>query len=330
MMKKRGRIGSAFMLAAILAISVVTVPKVQAATEVVDKACSIEFQMGGEFEELSDGTVSVPVKLYKVASINASGNYTAEGAFASMDFSSVSDSTTAEEWLKMAESADELVTADMTADAETTVTNGTGQIGNLAIGLYLVKAETSQSPYYNYSFTPYLISLPDNHYAATGDDTWIYDLTGENAVGLKPEQDARLNDLEITKTLTTQNITMGRPATFVFEAVITTLKGETMTKNVALTFDSATTKKLLIKDLPAGSTVVVTEVYSGASYEVTGDSEQTQVIDAENVVGVAFTNDHDGKVNGGYGIVNNYKYDGEGEYDHTQLEDNSEPSAQSQ
>ena len=86
-----------------------------------------------------------------------------------------------------------------------------GVAGDLSTGMYLVVAESVQSPEYTYDFTPYLISLPNNYYSETEDDTWVYDVT----TGLKPAQTERYGDLVIEKTLTAYNATLGG-ADFIF------------------------------------------------------------------------------------------------------------------
>lgn len=326
MMNKRGRIGSALLLAVLLAASVVTVPKVQAAIAVdTDRMCSVGFQVDGTYPELKEGTVTVPVKLYRVASITESGSYTAEGAFTSMNFDKVNSETTAEVWSQQAKAAEEIVTEQApVCDAETTITNGTAQVDDLTTGLYLIKAEEVKSDQYLYRFTPYLVSLPNNYYAQEQGDEWIYDIED---LGLKPEQTLRYGGLLIKKTLSNQNITMGEKATFVFEAVISTPQGETMTRNVALTFDVAGEKTAAINDIPAGSTVVVTEVYSGASYTQTAEASQTATITADTMTGsIEFVNEHNGKPNGGYGISNNFTKSEDGYDWNKDVTDNSTDS----
>ena len=109
---------------------------------------------------------------------------------------------------------------------------------NLETGLYLVSVEQLVTPNYVYTFTPYLISLPNNYYSGEGtSDAWVYNLTGDNAIGLKPEQQQRTGDLIINKTLKNQNTTFGDKATFVFQIDIT--NGDKKESKVeALTFDA--------------------------------------------------------------------------------------------
>ena len=329
MMKKRGRIGSALFMALVLAASIVTVPKVQAANAVdVDRTdCSVEFAISstdptaGGFEELFDGSVSVPVKLYKVASIDASGNYTAESAFTTVDVTNISSTTTAQEWEDKAKDAQDIVDAagSIAVAGSTTLENGHGSITGLGTGLYLVSADESMSNYNIYTFKPYMVSLPNNYYDSTvsgSSDDWVYQLTGSNALSLKPEQTPRMGSLMITKQLENQNITMGDSATFVFEATITPISGDSYKEQAMITMNSVGDESVTIDDIPAGATVVVEEIYMGASYELVGTvpADGTVTIAADNSVGVTFTNTHNGKPGGGSGIDNYYSPDGDGIY----------------
>ena len=56
-----------------------------------------------------------------------------------------------------------------------------------------------------------LVSLPNNYYYGTQDDSWVYDVETQ----LKPDPAPRYGDLEIIKTLSSYNQTFG-PAFFVF------------------------------------------------------------------------------------------------------------------
>ena len=52
--------------------------------------------------------------------------------------------------------------------------------------------------------------------------------------------------------------------------------------------------------------MTITEVYSGASYEIISDPEKTQTIIADEAVSVDFTNDYDERLNGGTSVVNHF------------------------
>ena len=337
MMNKRLKQGSTFLLALALTFPLLTLPGAKAANAIdTDAECSIQFDIGGSSELLKAG---IPVNLYKVASVDESGNYTATGTFAKLDLSSVNADNLADataEWKKRANDAKEMLTdsdGNTVVEPPKTITltdnpNDDHTITGLKTGLYLVDTPKVITPNYTYTFTPYLISLPTNNYYNNDhtNDEWIYNLTGSNAVGLKPEQHVRYGDLVIKKELKDHNATFGDKATFVFQIDITTLDEKKETRIEELTFSAAGNDSVTITKIPAGSHVKVTEVYSGASYELaSAKSQKTDIIanpEKETEVEfkpaeVSFINKHDGRTNGGYGVKNNLKLDENGQYQYT-------------
>lgn len=332
MMNKRLKQGSTFLLAVALTFPLLTLPGAKAASAInTGQKCSIEFDISGNSSELL--SASIPVKLYKVASVDESGNYTGIGAFSKLDLSSVSADNldaAAATWAERAAEAKKLLKDD-TEPTTTTLTQGRGTATRLDTGLYLVDTPKVITPNYTYTFTPYLVSLPtNNYYSGNGaSDDWIYDLTKEHnsAVGLKPEQHVRYGNLVINKELVDHNATFGNNATFVFQIDITTLDNKKETRIEELTFDAAGSHSVTIEKIPAGSHVTVTEVYSGASYELaSAKSQETDIIanpEKETEVEfkpaeVSFINKHDGRTNGGYGVKNNFKLDENGQYQYTE------------
>lgn len=332
MMNKRLKQGSTFLLAVALTFPLLTLPGAKAANAIdTDAECSIQFDIGGNSSELL--SASIPVKLYKVASVDESGNYTGIGAFSKLDLSSVSADNldaAAATWAERAAEAKKLLKDD-TEPTTTTLTQGRGTATGLDTGLYLVDTPKVITPNYTYTFTPYLVSLPtNNYYSGNGaSDDWIYDLTKEHnsAVGLKPEQHVRYGNLVINKELVDHNATFGNNATFVFQIDITTLDNKKETRIEELTFDAAGSHSVTIEKIPAGFHVTVTEVYSGASYELaSAKSQETDIIanpEKETEVEfkpaeVSFINKHDGRTNGGYGVKNNFKLDENGQYQYTE------------
>lgn len=325
MMNKRLKQGSTFLLAVALTFPLLTLPGAKAANAIdTDAECSIQFDIGGNSSELL--SASIPVNLYKVASVDVSGNYTATGTFAKLDLSSVSADnldTAAATWSERAAEAKKLLKDDTEPTTTVTLTQGRGTATGLKTGLYLVDTPEVVTTNYTYTFTPYLVSLPTNNYYSNGNDDWIYDLTKEynSAVGLKPEEHARYGDLKINKTLAHHNATTGKKATFVFKIEITPLKGKTETRIESLDFETAGDSSVTITKIPAGAAVTVTEVYSGASYKLTSANDQTTKIIATDEKGapvsVSFTNDIDDNMNGGYGVRNNFKLNEYGQYDYT-------------
>ena len=332
MMNKRLKQGSTFLLAVALTFPLLTLPGAKAASAIdTDAECSIQFDIDGNSELLS---ASIPVNLYKVASVDVSGNYTATGTFAKLDLSSVSADnldTAAATWSERAAEAKKLLKDDTEPTTTVTLTQGRGTATGLNTGLYLVDTPKVITTNYTYTFTPYLVSLPtNNYYSGNGaSDDWIYDLTKEynSAVGLKPEQHVRYGNLVINKELVDHNATFGNNATFVFQIDITTLDKKTETRIEELTFNAAGSDSVTIEKIPAGSHVKVTEVYSGASYELaSAKSQETDIIanpEKETEVEfrpaeVSFINKHDGRTNGGYGVKNNFKLDENGQYQYTE------------
>ena len=332
MMNKRLKQGSTFLLAVALTFPLLTLPGAKAASAInTGQKCSIEFDISGNSSELL--SASIPVKLYKVASVDESGNYTGIGAFSKLDLSSVSADNldaAAATWAERAAEAKKLLKDD-TEPTTTTLTQGRGTATGLDTGLYLVDTPKVITPNYTYTFTPYLVSLPtNNYYSGNGaSDDWIYDLTKEHnsAVGLKPEQHVRYGNLVINKELVDHNATFGNNATFVFQIDITTLDNKKETRIEELTFNAAGSDSVTIEKIPAGSHVTVTEVYSGASYELaSAKSQETDIIanpEKETEVEfkpaeVSFINKHDGRTNGGYGVKNNFKLDENGQYQYTE------------
>ena len=322
-MKKRIKQGTAAVLALML-----TVPGImytaQAATGIdTDRDCSVSFQLDGTFQELE--SLEIPVNLYQVAQVDETGTYEAVTGFESLDLESVDDQTTAQEWEEKAAQAVQIIEdGDNIQPARTTTVEEGAQ--GLSTGMYLVEAQQVQSSEYTYSFTPYLVSLPNNYYSSSGDDTWVYDVT----TGLKPEQEVRYGSVQINKTLDTYNATLGG-ASFIF-SVEAVKDGETVYSDVvSLVFDGPGTKSVEVGNIPAGAQVTVTEVYSGSSYQIVGNYVATAVISAETPAQVSFANTYDGSNNGGSSIVNHFTYtapegidSGEGTWNWTQQADSTD------
>lgn len=326
MMKRRIKQGGAIALAAALTFSAFALPDAHAALGVeTDKECSVEVVAAhDQFSELQN--LPITVKLYKVADIAVTGAYKATEAFEAIDFSDVDADTVAADWEEKAKLAKEIVDAgEVAVDAEAVSEEGKAAFTALETGMYLIDAQPVDSDYNTYEFTPYLVSLPNNYYYGTGNDEWVYDLVENNAIGLKPEKSDRYGDLIINKTLDVYNATNGG-ANFVFQVEATKTDVDTeevrvvYSNVVALAFDGTGTNSVKIEKIPAGADVVVTEIYSGANYELTTDGEVTTIILADSEVEVDFSNTHNGGHNGGTGLVNTFTYN-DGEWTHSAAAD---------
>ena len=307
-----------------------------------DRDCSLTVSveiggaMGGNNAYLEDlNQMSIPVSVYQVATVDGTGQrFTPAEAFAPLDFQKINGApgeVTAADWQALGEEA-EKIRQEAGADAvlaagETEVKteegsslSARGVITGLKPGLYLVAPEKTYSPDYTfqYSFTPYLTALPTSEYALTGSgsDQWDYD----PVIGLKPDAVRLYGRLNITKVLLDYNATLG-PATFVFHVEGTDGSGVTRYEEVAgLTFTEAGSSTATLEGIPAGLTVTVTEVYSGASYTLEGSGSDTALIWSGEAVSagmgeeasVTFVNRYDGGNRSGYGVTNRFESDGEG------------------
>ena len=315
-MKKKFCKLSAIFIGLIMMFTVVVLPNVEAALPVdVNKKCSLEISISSHSyaEDLSKNDVQVD--LYKVASISQGGNYTGLDAFKDIDWSTVKYDATqsAKTWKQRASEASKVI-KDATPAYTATLKGGYVKLTNLQTGLYLVVVNDMNSQYYYYKFTPYLVSLPNNYYYTTKkDDTWYYDLVGSKAIGIKADRELRMSSIQITKKLTSQNTTLTTNATFVYQVDIETIENQKETRFITLNFDEVKEKTIRIADIPAGSKVTVTEVYTGAGYEIVGDSKKVLESlvadeDSQEIATASFENKASNEIHGGYGIVNNYKY----------------------
>lgn len=389
-MRKRIKQIGAFVLATVLVCSASMLQEAYAAIAVdTTQTCSLQVNcelqyeydttktptgIKAKFSEINSDKVTVD--LYKVATIDVSGKYTAVEAFEDVEVFSedAAKKRAFGEWLRPTSPnsycLDSETPAGDWADAavalKASLNDGihptkTGKssevISGLETGLYLIDAQRLITDHYRYEFTPYLISLPNNYYYELEEkanetdppqalpenaDAWVYDLTESNAVGLKPQQFDRYGYLVINKTLSDYNET-NPGAVFVFEVKATKeINGSTETvfnDVVALDFTNPGSDSVKVGPIKAGATVTVTEVYQGAGYEKISEtySEDPFVIKAEPIwddwakyteaekeakkadlekvretdIAVTFVNKHNGDPNGGTGVVNTFKANGD-------------------
>lgn len=157
-MKIAGKIkkGSAWLLALTFMLSGMVGSTVQAASGIeTDRVCSVSFVLDGDIEEefIELKSLPVSVKLYRVAEVDVSGDYTALEGYEDLGLDGISSETTAADWEAMGKKASETVKAlQAEPDAEGTLENGAGKIEGLAVGMYLVEADTIRSQEYEYKF----------------------------------------------------------------------------------------------------------------------------------------------------------------------------------
>lgn len=179
MISRKGKILGACALVLATALSGMALPVVYAANALdIHRTCSVEFSV--DMEE-----VSIPVRLYKVAEVNVTGDYEAAAGFEALPVDQVNDQTTAAEWEEMTVRAKELLTDEAEPVATVLLEKGSGRIEGLKTGMYLMVADEVKLQNRIYTFKESLISMPNNYYYRNENDDWIYDLTGNNAVALK-------------------------------------------------------------------------------------------------------------------------------------------------
>jgi len=327
MRKNRFKCRYGIMIVSAMIVSALILPRVYAAAAIeTDRTdCTIEVDL---WENGASELHYLPVEIdfYKVADVSAAGIYTVVDELNNLDmetpldFADIDSETTHAEWQEKAAIAKEAVgKAEMEPTVSCVTEAGMAVADNLSVGLYLVDAQQTESELYTYNFIPYLISLPNNYYSAEDEasvDAWVYDLVGDKALTLKTERLDRYGDLEITKELKVYNETVGG-AYFVFQ--VEAFKTDVDSKEkvvvysnvVSLLFENPGKDSIVIEDIPAGAEVVVKEVYSGAGYKLESDAEVNVMIVADETVKVNFTNTYDERLNGGYGVVNNFVYNSE-------------------
>ena len=331
MMRKRIKLGSAFVVALALMFSVLSSTEILAARTVAQTADHSMIINLPKYtpDELSSADVTADI--YKVAAVGVTGKYTAEEAFADLAdaFTSLTPTDNAAQWTAINEAAVAVVEGGgaepLLDDEEFTGLELT--VDGLMPGLYLIMIPQETSELNKYNFTPALVSLP----GIDEDKEWVKSVE----VTLKSEMLPREGFLIIEKELLDYNTT-NDSAVFVFE-VEAEFEDEIIYNDVVaidfadLAFAPAS-DWVKIGPMRAGAVATVTEVYTGASYENVGqvttevtivadpalddveEDEKAAVIEArlaemdeEADVIVTFENAHNDVPNGGTGIVNRFE-----------------------
>ena len=123
-----------------------------------------------------------------------------------------------------------------------------------------------------------------------------------------------VGDVQVTKNLNKYNTTADG-ATFAFK-VVGVYDGKEIYNNVfGLTFKGKDTQSFVVKDLPVGTVVTVTEEYSGSAYKVDGEDTVTVTVvknsDTQEIVLAEFNNIYD-DYRQGHGAINRHKAGQEG------------------
>ncbi len=324
---KRLRRGCALALAVLLGLSCLVHIRSQAAGGIeTGRLCTLTVSVEGSEYKEDFNEMKIPVSIYRVADVDVSGRYTPVKPFEAMNFSGLSSKTKAGDWMVLAEEAAKyLEGAEAVQKKDVAAKEGSTEAAgavfeNLATGLYLVVPEAAYNRDYTvqYLFTPYLTAFPSSEYTLTGagSDEWKYD----TVIGLKAEGEPQYGRLNITKVLSNYNETLGRTS-FVFQVEGRDETGALVYSNViSTTHEGAGSETVTLEKIPAGLTVTVTEVYSGASYELVDSGEKDVLIWSDAAVAsgehseasVSFANRYGGGNRGGYGVTNHFDSDGSG------------------
>lgn len=208
------------------------------------------------------------------------------------------------------------------------ITGTTSSIGLDNNGLYLVLAHGSKEPtgsniaygrLYRYEFQASMVAMPTKYdmngtmvgLIRTDDSYHEWHNTAE--IFLKASRTGEYGSLIINKTVEDFS---GEPSTFVFHIV--EVNGGTYEAYASITYPEQ--ESTIVKHIPAGIEVVVSEVYMGARYQlVSGNDLHATIVsdymadqsedDDVQTATVGFTNAPDGDhTSGGHGIENKFTY----------------------
>lgn len=177
MNRRRGFIGFAAAILCVLLIGLFQAGDAYAAGS-VDVSAPTSLTLTYEHVGVTIG--KVPVRIYRVASVDESDVYTLNGDFSSYPVK-LDTAFTSSEWDSAANTLKGYVTADgISPTAQgATASDGTVNFSGLTSGLYLVISDqVTESDGITYVTAPFLISLPN----LDSNDRWVYDVTSQPKV----------------------------------------------------------------------------------------------------------------------------------------------------
>ena len=331
--KKKNLIAVA--MAAVVAVAGFGAYRAQAAVKIDEtKQCSITVKFENpanatgatDANKITSYNGDVEVDFYKLAEVESNGDIGIALADVKLSVLSESDvtaekiKTVADEAYKVVEASDPNYTVTINPSKETT------KSVNVNRGIYLYVVKDFQNNQYEYTFEKYIVMVPysttisqgtkvdenGNIVNKTPSDKWIYN----PEIALKYSVEEIYGSLEIAKELKTYNKSLGTTP-FVFE--VEASYGEGNNKKIVysnvftMNFSEPGTQTVEVPNIPANSTVVVTEVYSGASYkEVVSENEtHTVKIQKDGTAKTKFTNDYDNQTDvGAISIENHFNENG--------------------
>ncbi|SES97578.1 hypothetical protein SAMN02910413_1486 [Pseudobutyrivibrio sp. C4] len=325
----------AFAMAAVVAVAGFGAYRAQAAVKIDEtKQCSITVRFENpnnatgatDANAITSYTGNVEVDFYKLAEVKVNGDIGTP--VSGVDLSALSNSNVdAAQVKKIAANAYEKV-KDTKPDKTVTINPSAKKPESVDVnrGIYLYVVKDFQNNQYEYTFEKYIVMVPysttisqgtkvdedGNIENITPSDEWIYN----PEIALKYSVEEIYGSLEITKELKTYNKSLGTTP-FVFEVEASYGEGDNkkiVYSNVfTMNFSEPGKQTVEVPNIPANSTVVVTEVYSGASYkDVTPINEKHSVkIQKDVTAKTKFTNDYDNQTDvGAISIENHFNENG--------------------
>lgn len=256
--------------------------------------------------------VSAQVNLYRIATGSKDATYDTYNfafdvaAFAKLGEGYDPQTMSNESWQRMADAAKKIVEENkIKPDATAPVGE---KITGLADGIYLALIPNTTSDTYEFTFVPSLVAVPGKvgedgapvYNTASG--SWTNEVTAVVKWSMAP----LYGKLLINKTVKDFS---GEPATFVYHIVDAETGGEKYENYAAVQYTAKGVQSTTVGKIPAGMTVNVTEVNTGARYQVVGAAEQTAVISADQDAAVDFVNEPDDSGKKGHGIENHFVFD---------------------
>ncbi|SFO16719.1 hypothetical protein SAMN05216351_1047 [Pseudobutyrivibrio sp. JW11] len=325
----------AFAMAAVVAVAGFGAYRAQAAVKIDEnEPCSITVRFENpanatgatDANKITSYNGDVEVDFYKLAEVKVNGDIGTP--VSGVDLSALSNSNVdAAQVKKIAANAYEKV-KDTKPDKTTTInpSKETKKSVDVNRGIYLYVVKDFQNNQYEYTFEKSIVMVPysttisqgtkvdenGNIVETTTSDEWIYN----PEIALKYSVEEIYGSLVIEKELKTYNKSLGTTP-FVFEVEASYDKGESkeiVYSNVfTMNFSEPGKQTVEVPNIPANSTVVVTEVYSGASYKevVSADETHKVTIQKDVTAKTKFTNDYDNQTDvGAISIENHFNENG--------------------
>ena len=268
---------------------------------------------GSESGESQVKGLQPEVKLYQVAHANPDDvydtyNYDFKGTqFESLASEFDQQTYTAKQWKDLVDKTKARVN-----ESTEYVPAKVGEAKELENGLYLVIIPDVANVNYKFTFEPVLVSLPykvdstGTPVTNTSEGTWTNDVTASYALNVKWSMEQRYGSLQINKTVRGFD---GQPATFTYRIADEETDGKVYENYAAVQYTSEGIQSATVGHIPAGMRLTVTEVDTGARYQIVGDvrdESKPATIVADQSAPVDFENEPNGSGKFGHGIENHF------------------------